>query len=169
MYKYFILVFICSGFIYPGSPGLVITKNVTAVDINASKNCFVGTWSALYLTDQVVHEPTNIDFAFFTDGRVLIKAKGVKPAQEIVYAAGNWSVNQGKFEIICTTLNYSSEVTQAYSFVIDEKGSLTNGSWKHLTEDQGVKLTGRFIEMKKQSCRENCTSDSLLLAKTNNY
>ncbi|MFT3681356.1 MAG: hypothetical protein QM791_13850 [Ferruginibacter sp.] len=155
MFKFLFVLLTCSMFSWSKPTGIATSSS--------QSGCLAGSWSALYLTDQVKHEPANIDFAFFNDGKVIIKSTGVKPAQETIYAAGEWSIEHNRLKITCKTLNYTSELVQKYLFTINKEGQLINGSWEDISDDQGIKLTGSFIEMKKQTCKENCDNNKEVL------
>lgn len=119
----------------------------------AQKDCptptyqIAGLWIGTYQTDQFAHEPTYFSLIINPDRTLIVKAKGVPPAQDVVYSTGTWTLTGNIFEFTDTTYNYSSKVIQAGKLTYSNTGTLTGGTWKNLSGDNGRFYTGTYPSM----------------------
>jgi len=110
-----------------------------------------GLWEGAYLTDQTAHQPAFASFAFYSDGTVIFRGKGVPPAQTEILAKGKWTLNNHDLTYTDTTLNYTSAVIQTGKFYYDStKNILTNGIWQNHSSDNGQIYSGTFPTMQKR-------------------
>jgi hypothetical protein len=109
-----------------------------------------GLWEGTYLTDQQVHQQAYASFTFYPDGSLIARTKGVPPSQTVVFAKGQWTRTNNKLTFRDTTINYSSTVIQSGEFTFDSsKNTLTSGTWRNVTGDNGVFFTGTYPAMQE--------------------
>lgn len=125
-------------------------KTVVRDTIIACPSRIEGLWEGFYKTDQNNHAPTYVAFTFYPDGSFLKKARGVAPAQTVIYTAGRWQLNNKTVSFRDTTINYTSQVVQQGSFQYDSTtNAMTNGIWQDITSDNGYYYTGTYINVVK--------------------
>ena len=103
-----------------------------------------GLWIGTYNTDQVSHVPTYFSMTIYPDKSLIVKARGVPPAQSVVYATGSWTMVGDTLKYTDTTINYPTQVIQKGTMIYSNTGVLSNCKWQDVT---GQVYTGTFSSL----------------------